>query len=40
MIRCKLSSLMGEKHILKLSDLARDTGIVRKLFEYKFDDEQ
>ena len=29
MIRCKLSSLMGEKHILKLSDLARDTGINR-----------
>ena len=29
MIRCRLSVLMGERHILKLSDVVRDTGINR-----------
>lgn len=29
MIKCKLSSLMGERHILKLSEVAHATGVNR-----------
>ncbi|MCF9047441.1 MULTISPECIES: helix-turn-helix domain-containing protein [Acinetobacter] len=29
MIRCRLSTLMGERHILKLSDVVRETGVNR-----------